>query len=176
MNNIQFWIWLIVIVITLIARARRKKQPVDADSSEMPSRPQHRVEESSKQMTFEELLREIESSKTPLPKPIPAKTYDRVDYDDNIEEEAKSLENTNYQYPRPQQTLDIYEKAKQQAFFRPSLEETLKLDDTIVRFGQFKGYQHGERVSPAAEFAREVRNPSGFKKAFIMSEILKRRF
>lgn len=176
MNNIQFWIWVIVIVITLIARARRKKQPADPDSSEMPSRPQARKEEGPKSMTFEELLREIETAKNPFPKPIPAKAQDLVDYDDNLEEETKSLEKTDYAYPQRQQANDTYEKAKQEAFFRPSLEETLKLQDTIVRFGQFKGYQHEDRISPAAEFAREIKNPSGFKKAFIMSEILKRRF
>ena len=176
MNNIQFWIWVIVIVITFIARLRSKKEPAKRDSSQVPSRPLPKEEESSKPLTFEELLREIQAAKAPQPMPQPTKTVEVVDYDDAIEEEAKSLENTDYRYPQPQQTLDIYEKAKQEAFFRPSLEETLRLQDTIIRFGQFKGYQHEEQVSVAAEFAREIKNPVGFKKAFIMSEILKRRF
>ena len=104
------------------------------------------------------------------------KTYERVDYDDALEDEAKSLEKTDYTYPQPSKANDIYEKAKQEAFYRPSLEETLKLSDTVVRFGQFKGYEREDRISPAAEFAKEIKDPSSFKKAFIMSEILKRRF
>ncbi len=176
MNNIQFWIWLIVIVVTLIARARKKRAPVEKDTSTLPSRPQREMEQSPKPMSFEELLREIQASKAPPSKPAPVKTVDVVDYDDDIQNEAKSLERTDYRYPQPQQASDIYEKAKKEAFFRPSLEETLKLEDTVVRFGQFKGYQQEQRRSLAAELAEEVRNPAGFRKAFIMSEILNRRF
>ena len=176
MNNIQFWIWLIVIVVTLIARARKKRIPPGKDTATRPSRPHTEMEQSPKPMTFEELLREIQASKAPPPKPTVVKEVDVVVYDDDLQEEAKSLERTDYSYPQPQKTSDIYEKAKQEAFFRPSLEETLKLDDTIVHFGQFKGYQHEQRRSFAAELAEEIRNPAGFRKAFIMSEILNRRF
>jgi hypothetical protein len=173
MNNIQFWIWLIVIVVSLIARARKKQRPPQ-QNTRRPSQPE--FEEASKPLTFEELLREIQGSKAPSPKPSPVRPVEVVDYDDGLGEEAKSLERTDSPFPAPQRTNDIYEKAKQQAFFRPSLEETLKLEDTVVRFGQFKGYQHEERRNLAAEFADEIRNPAGFRKAFIMSEILNRRF
>jgi hypothetical protein len=166
---------LIVIVVTLIARAR-KKQPPASKSSESPERPVPRAEESPKPMSFEELLREIQAAKASQPTKVPATTYEEADYDRYNQEEPKSLERTDYTYPQPQQTLDIYEKAKQEAFFRPSLEETMKLEDTDMRFGQFKGYQKAERPSLAAELAQEFRNPSGFRKAFIMSEILNRRF
>jgi len=173
MNNIQFWVWLIIIVVTLIARARKKRPPVEKGTSAMPS---GEMEQSPKPMSFEELLREIQASKAPASKGGSAKTVDVLDYDDDIPEEAKGLERTEYRYPQPQQTSDIYEKAKQEAFFRPSLEETLKLEDTVVRFGQFKGYQHEQRRSLATDLAEEIRNPAGFRKAFIMSEILNRRF
>jgi hypothetical protein len=176
MNNIQFWIWLIVIVITLVARMRKKKVPGQTDSSGLPSRPLPRAEESSKPMTFEELLKEIEAAKSGRHEPVPTKTYAPVDYDDDIPEEAKSLERTDYTYAQPPRTNEIYEKAKQEAFFRPSLEESMKLEDTVIRFGQFKGYQQETVISPAAQFARQIKDPAGFRKAFIMSEILKRRF
>ena len=176
MNNIQFWIWLLVIVVTLIARARKKRGPVEKDATAVPSQPHQEMDQRPKPMTFEELLREIQTSKAPPPKPAPSKTVEVLDYDDDLKEEAKSLERTDYRYPQPQQTSDIYEKAKQEAFYRPSLEETLKLEDTVVRFGQFKGYQHAQRRSLAADLAEEIRNPAGFRKAFIMSEILNRRF
>ena len=174
MNNIQFWIWLIVIVVTLIARARKKQVPDNRTPRPMQPFAEQSPEESPKPLTFEELLREIQASKAPQ-QPTP-RTVEVVDYDDEIQDEAKSLERTDYSYAQPQRANEIYEKAKQEAFFRPSLEETLKLEDTVVRFDPFKGYQPQEQRNLAAEFAEEIRNPAGFKKAFIMSEILNRRF
>jgi hypothetical protein len=180
MNNIQFWIWLIVIVVTLIARARKKPSAPErrASSGPVPQR-----EEGPKPLSFEELLKEIRAAKTQTPKPVVDKPdrykgrdYEVIDYDDPLPDEPKSLEKTDYTYPQPKKGTDIYEKAKQEAFFRPSLEETLKLQDTDMRFGQFKGYKQATRPDLAAEFAKEFRNPSGFRKAFIMSEILARRF
>jgi hypothetical protein len=177
MDNIQFWIWLIVIVITLIARARKKPKPVEPDSSEMPSRQRPVEEEGSKPMTFEELLREIQGAKTVRPEPVATtSTVEVEDYEDEAKTEEKRLEQIHDTHTERQKTYDIYEKAKQEAFFRPSLEESLKLEDTIIRFGQFKGYQQGESRNLAAEFAKEIKTPGGFRKAFIMSEILQRRF
>ena len=69
-----------------------------------------------------------------------------------------------------------YEQAKQEAFHRPTLEGTLKLENTIVRFGPFKNYEQEGRPSLAAEYARGLREPGNFKKAFILSEISNRRF
>jgi hypothetical protein len=187
--DIQFWIWLIIIVITLIARAVRKKpeqRPRQEERWDEDSRPE---EKSQRPMSFEELLREIQESKetreTPAPaapiKPYripepayrpPEPTYQDVDYDDNIGEEAQDLETVT----ADQTSTDIYERAKQQAFLRPSLEETMKLEDTVIRFGQFKGYETTEEKAPLAGFLAELKDPEGFKKAFIMSEILQRKF
>lgn len=176
--DIQFWIWLIVIVVTLIARATKKKpqeQSPESEQREMtrPSRPDF----NPKPLTFEDLLREIESSKAPaLPPQPPAQTYEFKDYDDDIKEEAQDLERTDYDYSKDDQTVLAYEKAKREAFVRPSLEETMSLTDTDVRFAQFKGYQQIEQWVPASNYAKEFQNPESFKKAFIMSEILKTKF
>src|SRR5205085_4347491 len=98
--DIQFWIWLIIIVITLIARATRKKpteQPRQGGEFNEPGR-----ETGQKPMSFEELLREIQSAKEGRPVREPAQlpsaepmksyratepTFREVDYDDNIGEE-----------------------------------------------------------------------------------------
>lgn len=173
MNNLQFWIWVVVIVITMIARVVKKKEPARRPPAPEPDRRQSGESDDSKPMSFEELLREIQAAKN---QPVTSTPHQRVDYDDDLQEEAKSLEGTDYSTPWSEKSNEIYEKAKAEAFFRPSLEETLKLEDTVIRFGQFKGYQQADRVSAASELAMEIRNPSGFKKAFIMSEILKRRF
>jgi hypothetical protein len=173
--DLQFWIWLIVIVVTFIARATKKKA-----QEQQPSEPTSttRPEFNPKPVTFEELLREIQATKTPEPQASlpPAKTVAYEDYDDDLEEEEKDLERTDYDYQSDDKTFQAYEKAKQEAFVRPSLEDTMKLQDTEIKFGQFKGYQQVGEWVPTTNYAREFQDPESFKKAFIMSEILKRKF
>jgi hypothetical protein len=125
--DIQFWIWLIVIVITLIARANKKKaKPFETNQSDdLPSLPE------TKPISFEDLLREIQAAKAPKPvkQPIPnlhlPKQYDFVDYDDNLKDEVEEFERVDYK--SQDQIYDTYEKAKRDAFNRPSLEETIKV-------------------------------------------------
>ncbi len=184
--DFQFWIWLIIVVATLLSRAL-KKTAKGPTAPEQP-RPASDSESDHKPMTFEELLREIQASKTPAPsadrlekskqiqpaKPIQqAKSYE-VDYDDDIEEEEKDYEKIPTQ--SDDRSYEIYEKAKQEAFSRPSLEETMKVEDTIVKYSHFKEYDNASQKSWAADVLKDFKDPEGFRKAFIMSEILKRRF
>ena len=176
--DIQFWVWLIVIVITLIARANKKKpQPMDQEQMEFPKSPTM----DTKPVTFEDLLREIQASKAPNPnpviveqKPVSDKKDDVVDYDDNLGNENKSLERTDY-YANDS-FYETYESAKKAAFNRASLEETMKVEDTEVRFNQFKEYSKKTSRSLASEYAKELRNPLNFKRALVLSEILNKKF
>ena len=52
----------------------------------------------------------------------------------------------------------------------------MKLEDTVVKFGQFKGYQQDTKVNVAAAYVKDLQDPEGFRKAFILSEILNRKF
>ncbi len=169
--SVKIIIWIIVGIIYLISRARKKPETP-------PSRPQSTSAETEtfdKPVTFEELLKEIQSGKQPKHQVVPAKT-EYVSYDDDLQEERKPLEQTDYNYRDHDKIYEIYEKAKQEAFHRPSMEETLKLENTVVRFGQFKNYAMDDKPSLAAEYAQDLRDPANFKKAFILSEILNRRF
>lgn len=174
--DIQFWIWLIVIVITLIARANKKKpqQPFE------PRQPDYREQVPNtpmdKPISFEDLLREIQATK--VPKPVvapPAPKYDFEDFDDNLKEEADAVEKSDY---RSEDSIyETYEKAKRDAFNKASLEETLNVEDTMVKFEQQKGYQQvANREAAVNEYVKELRNPTSFKKAFILSEIMGRKF
>jgi cell division protein FtsN len=180
--DIQFWIWLIVIVITLVARANKKKpQPFVPDQNDTPNSPANE----SKPISFEDLLREIQSAKAPKQQPVKAHQppkkqviqpqYDFEDYDDNIEDEIKSLENVPQNY-KEDSIYETYESAKTAAFSRASLEETMKVEDTVVSFGKFKEFKEAESGSIASEYANELRNPKSFKRAMILNEILNRRF
>lgn len=174
--DIQFWVWLIVIVITLIARANKKKpQALDQEQRELSNTPT----EDTRPVTFEDLLREIQASKSPkpvtiAPKQAPSRQYEVEDYDDNLQDENKSLERTDY-YANDKFN-ETYENAKKAAFSRASLEETMKVEDTDVKFNQFKEYSKREGQNLASEYAKELRNPQSFKRALILSEILNKRF
>ncbi len=174
MDNIQFWIWLIVIIVTFIARAKKKK-PEEQPTAYGEETGNRRAEPTQKPISFEDLLREIQATKSPRPLPAPVKTVEYTDYDDDLEPEAVP-ERTDYRERDQDRTFEAYENAKQAAFNRPSLEETMKVEDTVVRFGQFKGYQQDTEVNILQEYVKDLQNPAGFKKAFILSEVLSRRF
>jgi hypothetical protein len=169
--DLKFWIWLLIIAGSLIARASKKKIPPAEPRRSDPDSDQNPYEE-KRPRTFEELLDEIQRSKAGVQKP-------RVVPVERPPDEVPArpvLEDTNYDYRQHDTIYEIYENAKKEAFQHPSLEETLKLEDTIVRFKAFKGYQKVVQRNLAAELAQEIGNPSGFRKAFIMSEILRRKY
>jgi hypothetical protein len=183
--DLQFWIWLIIVVAAFLARAMKK--PPQGEAPEKRRDPDYEPQTGNKPMTFEELLREIQQAKTPPPPVVrepetpkrsyqpapPAKSYE-VDYDENLEDEEQDLE-TIPTY-REDRSAEVYEKAKREAFQRKSLEETMKLEDTDVKFGHFKEYDEAPQKSVASEILKDFADHESFKKAFIMSEILKRKF
>ena len=171
MGELKIIIWIVLGIIYLVSRARKKQVP---DSTQKPA--EEYPEE--KPLTFDELLKEIQATKAPKQQqsvPEAVAEYEDVDYDDNLKEE-EPLEKTDYSYRNQDSIYETYEKAKEEAFHRPSMEETLKLENTIVRFGQFKGYEQQTKPSLAVEFGRELRDTGNFRKAFILSEILNKRF
>ena len=178
--------WIIIGLVYFFSKLK-KKTPTVPNQEEEVYRPLPRTDtESPKPMSFEELLKEIQGAKAEQSKPNPysvpepvltsGKGVDYQDYDDDLKEEEKDLEDANYDYRKQDSIYKTYEDAKNMAFERPSLEESLKLEDTVVKYGQFKDYQQVTSTNFLAEYIKELRDPKGFKKAFIMSEIIQRRF
>jgi hypothetical protein len=190
MDNIQFWLYVIVAVIYLISAARKKskKQNQPEDFPEATSRPAPREYEEPasqrpKPITFEELLREITEAKEPQSAPVeserrteyshPTPQPEYVDYDDDIEDEEKSLEDVTA--IDEERTTKIYEEAKKLAFYRPSLEETLKVQDVNTTYGKFAAFEAKQEPNLLLDYTKDLRDPKGFKKALILSEILNRK-
>jgi hypothetical protein len=188
MDNLQFWIYIIIAVIYAVSRAIKKGK-----QSAEQVRPERKDFETSEDgggsgevpMTFEDLLREITEAKKPKSKEVtytkPEKPVSKpqpayVDYDDDLKDEAETLEDVNYDYRNKDKVYDIYEKAKQDAFLRPSLEESLAGQKKDMDYGRFKEFSIIKRSSVLDEYVAELKKPSGFKKAVVMSEILNRRF
>jgi hypothetical protein len=184
MDDFKLWFYVIIGVIYVISRIIKKSgeqtgsgtpdvrktrnQPEAYNTTTQSTKP--------KQLTFEELLREISESKTVQQPSRPAPKPAYVDYDDDLEEEQKSLEKIPYDYRKDDRVYEVYEEAKKQAFERPSLERTLKLSDTDTTFGRFKIFEEEEQRNLLEEYTRDFQNPEGVKRAFVVSEILKRRF
>ncbi|MEO7992229.1 MAG: hypothetical protein ABI663_21955 [Chryseolinea sp.] len=183
MRDVQIWIYVIGGAIYLISRALKKRQAApsapqqpkterrfSSQGETQPAAPQ-------KGLTFEELLREITEAKAPA-KPVfqPAKS-EYVDYDDDLKEEEQDLEDVSSDYRKKDKAFyDTYEEAKRQAFNRPSLEDTLKLKDTDMKFGKFKVFEEDTQSNLLNDYLKELKDPDGFKKAFVLSEVLQRRY
>ena len=176
--GLSFWIYIIIAIVFAIIRQMKKSAK---ESGDQPRNNPDYDHSESKPMTFDELLREIQASKNPSP-PAPVSTKPEykslkpsfVDYDDDIKNEEKSLETIST--TNDNRSFEMYERAKHDAFYRPSLEETMRLEDTVMKYSHFKEYDEPSKNSVASEILQNFKDPDGFKKAFIMSEILKRKF
>ena len=176
--DFQFWIWLIVIVITLIARANKKKAgPVQPPEDQPDYTPDSQPSRQPKVITFEDLLREIQGEKAvtkqtkPEPKP---KEYDFVDYDDDIPEEIQDLEDVDYDLSKDEDVFKKYEAAQMEAKLKPIAKKKAEVG-RIIRSEHFKEYDLKKR-NTSFDFIAELKDPKGFKKAFIMSEILNKKY
>jgi hypothetical protein len=176
--GLSFWIYIIIAIVFAVIRQMKKS------AKEVGERPRTNPDydhSESKPMTFEELLREIQASKNPAP-PVPAVTKTEyksvkppiVNYDDDLKNEEQNLETASINNDK--RSFELYENAKREAFYRPSLEETMKLEDTVMEYSHFKEYGETSKRTVATDIFENFKDPEGFKKAFIMSEILKRKF
>jgi len=179
----QLWVSIIIAVIYLVVRVLKKSenQPKGAGDS----KPEREVRydqtpptEKPKQLSFEDLLREITEAKQPK-KPVyepvqPKAEY--VDYDDDVRAEEQDLEDVNYNYREKVRQNKEYEDAKRLAFERPSLEETMNVRDTNMQFGKFKVFEQEQKKNLLEKYTKDFQDPEGFKRAVVMSEILNRKF
>jgi hypothetical protein len=167
-------IYLVLGLVYFLFNALRKKNK-GAGQEEESSGPyrqeqQERPPQGRRPLTFEELLKEISEGKSQQPKP----STEYVDYDDNIGEEAQDLEDVTIDYSKTDPTYEIYERAKQEAFARPSLETSTEAERNI-QFGKFKEFEEVKGETLLEKYTRELRDPEGFKKAIILSEVLNRK-
>jgi hypothetical protein len=174
-------IYIVIGILYFLFNRLKKKTPDDQQEVGRPSSPSSDYNK-PKPISFEELLKEITEGKqaksTPpvfeqkpqYKQPEPKPTY--VDYDDNIEPEEKSLEEVTFDQSR---INEIYESAKKEAFYRPSLEETMTLASLKPSFGKFKEFEAKDERNILSEYVKDLRDPKGFKRALVLSEVLNRR-
>ncbi|HEX8039487.1 MAG TPA: hypothetical protein VF490_10050 [Chryseosolibacter sp.] len=180
----QFWIYIVIVAIYFLSRMLKKtEQPGAPTADDRPERrrqgqPQTPSAEVPRQLTFEELLREITEGKkiqrpSPQPQSLPERRYQPVERE--VDEEARSLEEI------PEAEYDVrspksYEQTRRQAYQHTSLEETLKLKDTAMDFGKFKVFETQQKSILLDRYKKILRNPDTLKEAVVLSEVLKRKF
>lgn len=167
MDDILYYI-LLAIGYALYSWLTRKRMP----RPDMEAPPSGKSQETApRQLTFEELLREITQAK----QQETSAEKDVLDYEEEIENEAQSQEELA---PAKEvvQFYETYEEAKRLAFERPSLEETLKLEDTKVTFGRFSEFNLAQSRNLLKEYTADLYDPEGLKKAVILSEVLNRKY
>jgi hypothetical protein len=188
--DFQFWLYVIIGVIYFLSRVLKKKEPQPQNDANQPRPERQRevstpVSERPKPLTFEELLKEITEAKQPQKPVYQPQAYqsqakpkqDFVDYDDEIVAEEQDLEVIEPDYRKKDKSYyDVYEDAKRQAFERPSLEETMNVTDTDMKFGKFKEFEQVKYRDSPSEYIKDLQDPEGLKKAFVLSEILNRKF
>lgn len=182
--DVQFWIYIVIVAIYFLSRMLKKaEQPGAPTADNRPERrgqgqPQVPPAEVPRQLTFEELLREITEGKkiqrpAPPPQPLPERNYQPVGRE--VEQEARSLE----EIPEAEYdggSLKSYEESRRQDYQHTSLEETLKLKDTAMDFGKFKVFETQQKSGLLDRYNRILRDPVTLKEAVVLSEILKRKF
>lgn len=182
MRDFQFWLYIIIGGLYLLSRFIKKSSPKPTDLPDFnPEKPAPRFEPPTvkpkaspqKMVTFEELLREITESKT-LAKPAP-QVPEYTNYEEELVDEEQDLEDVDYDYNKDKVAVE-YEEAKQHAFLRPSLEETLNIKDTNTAFGKFKVFEQETQSNVMDRYLTDFYDPEGLKKAIVMSEILQRKF
>jgi len=146
------------------------RSPVPRTLAEPVSRPEP-PKQQPKAMTFEELMREIMEGKTAPPQQEPV-----INYDEEIGDEERDLEDVNYDNRKDSEVVARYEQGKKEAFSRPSLEETMKVGDTVVSFGKFKEFERASESNLAEAYLNDFRDMDKVRRAVVMSEILKTKF
>lgn len=173
MDNLQIWIYVILGIVYLIGKARKKPEQAPTQQRRQ-SEGGYTTDTGPKPLSFEDLLREITEAKQTSPSPMQRPAQEFQDYDDELQEEIEP-ERPDYDY-RKQETYQTFEQSKYEAFNRLSYEETMKLDDTDVKFGKFQAFEEDTKPSIAAQIAEDFADMDKVKRAFIMSEIFNRKY
>lgn len=180
----QFWIYIVIGVIYFLSRMLKKGEQVPGEAPET-QRPERRIPrqteqpaaETPKQLTFEELLREItEGKQVKQRQPQPEVVQEYESYEKDPGDEARSLEEVDFDEAEKAPRWKQYEEIPARNFERRSLEETLRLQDTVVEFRKFDVFENRDEKKLSDDYIKILRDPVTLRQAVVLSEILKRKF
>jgi hypothetical protein len=181
MDNVQILLYVIIGIVYLISKlSKRSKDPDGSADQETTNRPVRRESSTNRPSaspalgpTFEELLREISEAKRSQTVDHQKDSAPAYASNDGLKEQEKSVH-----YYDDDHISKVYEDAKKEAFNRPSLEETMLQQSKTIEnnLSERKSKAVSSAPSVLEMYLEEMRDPEGFKKAVVMSEILQRKF
>lgn len=184
----QFWIYIAIGAIYFLSRFFKKPEEGAGEIPEPRRTEKQRPVNAgvprpeTRQLTFEELLREItegkQAQRKPEPEPElelePVPVYEK--YEQTLAEEGRSLEEVDFNEADRAVRWKSYEEIPPRTEERRSLEETMRLEDTKVDFGKFAAFENKQRKRLLDDYVKLIRNPESLRQAVVMSEILKPKF
>jgi hypothetical protein len=170
MDNIENYLYLLFAVIYIVSRimkARSKQKQVNAPSKQQQQSavPKARPEP-KKAFSFEDILKEFEKN---------------LGGEELYEEKPEPVLEQAYETPKPapvptpEPRPSIYETYEGMTYeSTPDYEDSESADKEKSFFGGYNAYKTEKSV--ACEFGEKLMSPNGFREAFIMSEIINRKY
>jgi len=180
----QFWIYIIIGVIYFLSRLLKKPEQTPGETPDshptekrVPRPGGQSSGEQPRPLTFEELLREItEAKQTEKRRPEREVVPQYESYEKDPGAEARSLEEVDFNEADRSVKWKPYEEVPAASAQRRSLEETMRLEDTVVDFRKFDVFENKDQKRQLDDYIRLMRNPVTLKQAVVLSEILKTKF
>jgi hypothetical protein len=180
----QVWIYIIIGVIYFLSRLLKKPEQAPGEVPEpqnrerrIPRPPGQPATDQPRPLTFEELLREItEGKQVQQRQPEREVVTEYKSYEKDLGEEARSLEDVDFNEADRAEKWKPYEEVPARSQERKSLEETMRLEDTVVDFRRFQAFEKKNQRKLLDDYSRLLRNPVTLKQAVVLSEILKTKF
>lgn len=182
----SFWIYIIIAIVYAITRVF-KKATEPGDVGAPPPDREVRHDESGpapsqrpRQLTFEELLREITEAKQPTPpkpapRPVPAPepyaSYDAADKD-----EDESLEEVNYNYNKKNRKVPEQRETERVSLEELYLKKSAEGSHSVLETGKFEQFEEKKEPGLLENYLGDIKDAEGWKKAVVMNEILTPRF
>jgi len=176
MDRTQIIIYIIFGLVYLLMRViKNRNAPKEQEEGEVEQQPRPKT----KPITFEDLLKELSGVEEvekpkPQPQPVPKPLVKEEAYDHPFAKANKKKQNKGaFSYDdKPNTRFEKYRDAKPL-----SLEEKYKTTAIKDRKDEFDSKYHKEEEHTMADDVREsLRSPSDIKKAFVLSEVLQRKF
>ncbi len=173
----SIWFYIIAAVIYFLTRGKKKQNP---NKSNRPSTASQRPKQTEREVTFEDLLKEV--------------TGQRRESEEVVARSRKELADRDRGFGKGDEQIQIPEEGRDRFFAdeesKKVYEESVKLaegyeidygpDDDFRSNKMFKGYEKpsGKRRKSglAAEIRKGLKDANAAKKAIIYSEILKKRY
>lgn len=165
--------WIIGLILYFWIRSKKSSIPGNPETNSKLPPPSSQP----KPVSFEDLLREIERSKFPRQEePRRQQQYPEEFEEENIPAEEIISETEKPSWDYKTEISEELATSEVHTTTRTSLEETMQRGTVDTRAPKFKEYETVEENVFAKKIQNDFKDPDQLRKAFIMGEILNRKW